>query len=161
MTHSLPAPSAPPHRLPARLRRQGGLLALAAFLHGLPALANEAERMGTAEARSLPGESIAWMSGGVGAESRQELRGVAANYNVHLLFSGRRGAYLSGIPFTVARRDGRPLASGVSDGPMLYLQLPAGTYRIAVEMDGVWQTRSVQAGTAGRARRVSFVARSE
>jgi len=138
------------------------LLALATVLPCAPLSAQEVTeevaRQNTAEA---PQEDFSWMSGGIGDEALQEMRRTAAAYNVHVLFSDRQGHYLANVPFAVVGRDGRQIYSGVSDGPMLYLRLPGGAYRVSAEIDGIWQNRAVRAGGKGRPARLSFVARGE
>ena len=109
------------------------------------------------------GESagISWMSGGVGDESLSEMRRMSAGYNVHLIFSGRSGAYLAAIHVKASRRNGQLIYEGVSDGPLLYLKLSPGSYRIAAEIDRVWQTRRIQVAASGRPTTLHFVADSE
>jgi hypothetical protein len=51
--------------------------------------------------------------------------------------------------------------SAVSDGPLLYLKLPPGSYQIAAQIDGVWQNQHVQAGAPGSSANVSFVAKAK
>jgi len=106
---------------------------------------------------SAPQEQIQWISGGVGDDARAEMRLAATAYSVHLMFSNRQGSYLADIPFTVSKPNGREIYSGVSAGPLLYLNLPPGTYRIAVQLDGVWQNRRIRAGTSGNPAKASFV----
>ena len=104
------------------------------------------------------------MSGGIGDEALADMRKVAAAYNVHVVFSEQRGNYLASIPFTVARLaagNQQQIYSAVSDGPLLYLKLPPGSYQIAAQIDGVWQSQHVQAGTPGSSANVSFVAKAK
>ena len=140
------------------------LLALSASLAGLPALAadgGEATEAASANSAGMPQPEISWMSGGVGDEALQEMRKAAGTYNVHVLFTNRQGSYLADVPFAVTGRDGRKVHSGVSDGPLLYLRLPAGAYRVSAEIDGVWQHRAVRVASAGRPAKLSFVARGD
>jgi hypothetical protein len=130
------------------------LLAVVALLHGAPLAAAEAHRGAVAAA-------IPVLSGGVGDEERAAMRGQAAAYNVHVVFSQRSGAYLAGIPYTVTGRDGTVIHSGSSDGPLLYLRLPAGQYRIGAMIDGVWQSRRIRAESGGRPAKAAFVAAGE
>jgi hypothetical protein len=112
-------------------------------------------------AASVPQDEIAWMSGGIGGEAREEMRKEAAVYSVHLVFSDRNGGYLAGIPFTVAHLNGREIYSGISEGPLLYLKLPPGAYQIAARFNGLWQSKRIQAGKAGGSAKVSFVDNGE
>jgi len=136
-------------------------LALLLALPCAPLLADQVDEVVSFNATSAPQEVISWMSGGIGDDARDEMRKAAAAYNVHLVFSDPQGHYLADIPFKVARRDGSEIYSGVSEGPLLYLKLPAGSYQITAEIDGVWQSKRIQAGASGRSARMVFIARGE
>ena len=123
--------------------------------------------IGPASAQTSPantsassGSEPSWLSGGVGEDSRDEMRRAASAYNVHLLFHTTGGAYLASVPFSVATANGQEIYSGVSDGPMLYLKLKPGTYQISAEIDGTRQTRRVSVGSGAPAR-LSFVSKMQ
>ena len=103
-------------------------------------------------------EAPAWTSGGVSDEGREDMQKSAADFNVHVVFSTRHGKYHADVPFRVFRSDGLLLVSGVSEGPLLYLRLPPGSYRISADIDGVAYSQPLQAPPAGHSRQVSFVA---
>lgn len=148
-------------RRPGRRWLPAGLLALAAMVAPVSLLAGEAaQATGANVIRTLP-DAISSMSGGVGDEARAEMRRAAGDYNVHVLFSGRGGAYLAGIPYTVADGDGRIIHSGVSEGPLLYLKLRPGSYRIAAELDGVSQDKRIAVAAAGHPAELSFVGKGD
>ncbi len=136
---------------------RGGLLAFAVAAYSLPLWANPVGEPTKPGVDSAPQERTPWISGGVGDDARAEMRKAATAYNVHLMFSNRQGSYLADIPFTVSKPNGRELFSGVSTGPLLYLNLPPGTYQIAVQLDGVWQNRRIRAGTSRGPAKASFV----
>lgn len=133
------------------------LAALCSALPASPALAADV-RLTDQTPVNAPVE-IYWLSGGIGDESRDEMQQSAAAYNVHMLFTDRKGEYLADIPVTIATRKGQLLYSAVSEGPMLYLKLPPGSYLISAEIDGAWQKRNVQLDRSGRASRLQFVSR--
>jgi hypothetical protein len=138
-----------------------GLIAMVVVLQCSPALAFELDDAAKSNVASSPQAEVSWLSGGVGDEAMTEMHKVSTAYNVHLLLTGPHGNYLAGVPFTVSRRNGQVTVSGVTEGPLLYLKLPAGRYQIAVEIDGAWQTRRIQASASGQATKVRFVARGE
>lgn len=105
--------------------------------------------------------AIPWLSGGIGDESREEMRQASGSYNVLVVFSDPQGSYLAAIPFAVTGPAGDEIVAGVSDGPLLYLRLPAATYRLAVQIDGVWQSRRIQPGTGRQPLRLTFVGRRD
>lgn len=106
-------------------------------------------------------EEIAWLSGGIGEEGRETMHAAARDYNVHVLFSSRQGAYLADIPFRVLTAAGKEVKSGTSDGPMLYLRLPAGNFKVSAEVDGTWQTRSVRVLPKGQPVSLIFLGRGD
>ena len=136
---------------------RGGLLALVVAAYWAPLWAETVGEVAKQNVTRAPQEQMPWMSGGVSYEARDEMRKAAVAYNVHLMFSNRQGSYLADIPFTVSKLNGRELYTGVSEGPLLYLNLPPGTYQIAVQLDGVWQNRRIRAGTSGYPAKASFV----
>lgn len=135
-------------------------MALLIALQCWPVVAVEIDDAARSNVVSSPQAEVSWISGGVGDDAMAEMRKVSAAYNVHLLLTGPRGNYLAGVPFTVSRR-GQVVVAGVTDGPLLYLKLPAGSYQIAVEMDGAQQTRAIRTSAAGPAAKLRFVSRSE
>ncbi|NTV70217.1 MAG: hypothetical protein HGA71_08740 [Azonexaceae bacterium] len=138
-----------------------GFIAMTIVLQCTPVLAFEVDDAAKSNVASSPQAEVSWLSGGVGDEAMTEMHKLSTTYNVHLMLTGPRGNYLAGIPFTVSRRNGQVTVSGVTEGPLLYLKLPAGRYQIAVEIDGAWQTRRVQASASGPATKVRFVAKGE
>ncbi len=136
---------------------RAGLLAIVVAAYCMPLRAEPVGEVAKQNVTSAPQEQIQWISGGVGDDARAEMRLAATAYSVHLMFSNRQGSYLADIPFTVSKPNGREIYSGVSAGPLLYLNLPPGTYRIAVQLDGVWQNRRIRAGTSGNPAKASFV----
>ena len=63
------------------------------------------------------------------------------------------GARLAGIKAQPAG----PRYAAVSDGPLLYIRLPPGRYRIGARLDGAWQARQIRIGAAARPVRIAFV----
>lgn len=146
----------PPNRFASDppLRRVGLALlaALVLALHGGALFA-----AGTDDARGGAQGSVAWMGGGVGEDGRDAMRLAASGYNVHVVFSERRGAYLADVPFTVTRSGAGEIVSGISPGPLLYLKLPPGAYRISARLDDAWQSKRIRVVASTRAVSLSFV----
>lgn len=160
---SIPPAMQPPTMLSPAMA--SALVAVVAALSCTPLLAGEIDDVANDVAKfnvsNTSEAGISWMSGGIGEDARDEMRKAASGYNVLVVFSGRHGAYLSGIPFTVTRRDGREVFSGITDGPLLYVKLPAATYRFSAQIDGDWQSKRIQAGSSGPPVRMMFVSRGD
>lgn len=151
----------PPSR---RAYRHGGAGLMLAFLLALQSpilLAQQTDAVAKANSHSAAQAEMPWLSGGIGDEALQEMRKVAAAYNVHVMFSHRQGAYLANVPFKVAGADGRQIHSGISEGPLLYLKLAPGAYQVSAEIDGKWQNRQIRAGAANSSVKLMFVAARE
>ncbi|MES2190960.1 MAG: hypothetical protein V4454_12605 [Pseudomonadota bacterium] len=88
------------------------------------------------------------LNGGVGAEEQQAMQAARAGYNLRLTFATiGSGEYLAGIPVQIDSIN-RPAISHLyqDSGPLLYLQLDAGTYRISASYDGLTQVKTVHIG---------------
>lgn len=141
------------------LSRPGLCLALA--LASSAVLAQEPPTVAAANSQSAAQAETPWLSGGIGDEALLEMRKVAPTYNVHIVFSSRSGSYLAGVPFRVLDGAGRTVYTGISDGPILYLKLAPGAYRVATEIDALWQERRIRASRAGAPVKLMFVAKGE
>lgn len=126
----------------------------------LPLVAAEPENAGHHHLNVTP-NNAPWISGGVGDEAFAAMRSSAHDYNVHVLFTGRHGAYLAGIPFSLKTRNGEEVHSGISTGPLLYMRLPAGSYRLAAKLNDTWQSQRIQVAKWPSATRTRFVSQSE
>lgn len=138
-----------------------GLIAMIIVLQCSPLLAFALDDAAKGNQASAAQSAVSWLSGGVGDEAMVEMRSHSTAYNVHVMLTGVRGNYLADVPFSVSRRNGQVTVSGVTDGPLLYLKLPAGRYQLAVEIDGAWQTRRILVADVGQAIKVRFFARGE
>jgi hypothetical protein len=86
---------------------------------------------------------VPYTSGGIGLESREEMREVAPNYNLHLVFSQADGAYVANVAVEVKTTEGASLLRAVAEGPWLYAKLPPGTYVVTAEQNGASITKRV------------------
>lgn len=88
---------------------------------------------------------IGFVSGGLGEEERTALRGMAADYNMQLMFAlAGSGEYLADVTVKLVDAYGDTVLDAVSDGPLFYARVPPGRYRITVASAGQSQTRSVE-----------------
>ena len=85
-----------------------------------------------ASAQDVPiiGQDIAYASGGIGTNEREEMKAMMADYSLKLEFAVEgSGAYLSDISVTV-QRGAETVFQVVDVGPWLLVKLPAGSYRV-------------------------------
>ncbi|KQV82297.1 hypothetical protein ASD15_09625 [Massilia sp. Root351] len=95
-----------------------------------------------------------YITGGVGAEQREEMKAQRDQYNLLLTFADRNGEMQAGVAVTVRDRRGRTVLELPDAGPMVYAKLPPGSYRIIANVDGRQQVRSANVGHGPR--EVSF-----
>lgn len=111
------------------------------------AAASNAQRHSAMQQSAAAAAGIQYFSGGVGLDQRDQMRGLAVSHNLLIKFAEADGDYV--IPESVAIRKGNAEMLRVSDaGPLLYLNLPNGTYTLAATYNGMVRTKVVQ--VAGR-----------
>ncbi len=86
---------------------------------------------------------IPYVTGGVGDAEQAAMRKLAPEYNLGLVFSGKEGRYISGVNVTVKNPSDEVVFSAVTEGPMLFADLPAGRYTVEATFDGTTHTRQV------------------
>lgn len=75
---------------------------------------------------------------------RQAMRDVAARFNVRLsMIDAASAKPLSGATVVVASAEGKPVLRVVAGGPLLYMRLKQGAYRLTVGYQGRDQVRDI------------------
>lgn len=142
--HAIRCPSALPRadRRPTAWRLAAALLLAGA---GAAAAAQPA-----APVRGAPG---AHASGGIGQEDQERMRLTQALYNLRIAFAeAGTGAYLADVEVTIT-----PIGPGPSYGPfrevgpLLYVVVAPGTYRIHATCGGLTRTADVKVGRGATA----------
>lgn len=87
---------------------------------------------------------IPYVSGGIGAEERQAMQAQSREYNLRLSFShARSGALLADIKVIIHDSEGNRRLEINSEGPLLFLRLPAGRYRLEAMHAGILLAKNV------------------
>lgn len=73
---------------------------------------------------------IAFLSGGVSQTEREILKDRGKGYSLKLIFSSKRGEYLSNVIVKVFHQKNQTILITISNGPWLFIDLPIGTYKI-------------------------------
>jgi hypothetical protein len=90
---------------------------------------------------------INYLNGGVGQEEQAALRDRRGDYNLLLTFATKQsGAFRSDVQLDIMDAKGASLLSAANTGPMFYVRLPAGTYRISAAAEGKVFKRTVKVG---------------
>lgn len=93
---------------------------------------------------------IPYVSGGIGAEERQAMQAQAQEYNLRLTFSqAGSGALLTNIMVGIYDSAGNKRLEINSEGPLLFLRLPAGRYRLELMHAGILLTKNVVLSATG------------
>jgi hypothetical protein len=93
-----------------------------------------------------PAPEVPVMSGGIGPATRQALADAARDYNLKLVFTLASGNYLSDVPFQITNPAGRLLLRHIPAGPIAYVKLPPGTYRITAALGEQKQSKFASVG---------------
>lgn len=82
-------------------------------------------------------DKVRFMSGGIGTEEVLEMRKNARRYTLNLLFSeGNSGSFVSGHNVDIYNEHGERVFKLKNAKPLLYVNLPAGTYSILAVNNG-------------------------
>ena len=93
-----------------------------------------------ANAVTIPHESA-----GIGDDD--PLAAIASDYNLQLVFAAQgSGEYLADIKVVITDAKGNTLLDAESPGPLFFVKLPAGSYRISADFHGVPLRKSVTIG---------------
>ena len=99
----------------------------------------------TAAERPATAPAIAHESSGIGDDD--PLAAIAGDYNLQLVFATQgSGGYLADIKVLIADAKGHTLLDAESPGPIFFVRLPAGSYRISADFHGVPLRKSVTIG---------------
>lgn len=116
-------------------------------LRHLVQLAGAALLIHAASATAAP-EMGQFLNGGIGIDGRQAMHAQRQHYNLRLRFAqARTGEYVSGVSVTIAPAGKKGARLHFEDaGPLLYVRLQPGSYRISALYKGMKQVRTVDVG---------------
>lgn len=87
-----------------------------------------------------------FVSGGIGSCEAQEMRRLARQYPLGLVFVQKNNlaeSFLANIPVEITDAKGNSVLNTVSTGPLLLAKLPAGRYTVTAEHNGIVKSRQV------------------
>lgn len=92
-------------------------------------------------------QNVEYVAGGVGLDAREQMQNRANSYNVRLMFAESGGEFL--VPESVSVSRGNIDVLRVADaGPLLFMNLPNGTYTVNASYKGMVRSKAIQ--VAGR-----------
>lgn len=128
---------------------QASLFAAAlAMVSGIAAAQNDA----APEPKTSP-SGVTYLSGGVGDAQQQAMKEAMRDYNLHLTFArAQSGEYLANVKVVIDRAEQGAASTQVLEaagaGPMLFVKLPPGKYRMRAELDGRVHSQALSIGSA-------------
>jgi hypothetical protein len=91
--------------------------------------------------------NASYVSGGIGEDEAEVMRQAAANYPLTLELAtaagGPRDAYISDATVDIRDGSGNPVLSTTTQGPIMLVRLPAGTYTVDVGWHGTQKRKTV------------------
>ena len=98
------------------------------------------------------GRSTTYLNGGVGEDEARYMRSAAKEWPLRLTFSeSKDNKFIADVGLLVTDLRGTPYLQLNGAGPITYVRLPAGKYRVIARLRGKSETREVTLeGKAGR-----------
>jgi hypothetical protein len=98
---------------------------------------------------------VPYVSGGAGADAREELAAKEKEYNLKIIAAEKSGDYLAGAKVVIESARKEQALDTTMEGPILLAKLAPGTYTIRATSDGQTLTRTVTIPAQGL-QRVDF-----
>ena len=99
----------------------------------------------TVYAEDMSTEQPVYINGGIGQEEADDMRVNAGQYNLRLYFSeAKQGQSISDVAVTVTDKKGNVKLEIADAGPMLFMHMENGTYKVICQHNGVMFTRTVK-----------------
>jgi L-amino acid N-acyltransferase YncA len=95
---------------------------------------------------------VPYLSGGVGADAREELLAKEKEYNLKIVGAEKSGDYLAGVKVVIESARKEQVLDTTMEGPILLAKLAPGTYTIRAVNDGQTLTRTVTVPAQGLGR---------
>jgi hypothetical protein len=113
---------------------------------------------GNQESSSHP--DVSFVTGGVGEEERVAIEAAKPDYNLHITNTAAHGAFVGEARVVLTRTTGADGAGeemlSVTSGPLLYVRLPAGSYRLLATLGEQRKEQSFTLQRKGRAVNVQL-----
>lgn len=93
------------------------------------------------------GQMATYVNGGIGEGQTRYMQSIAKNWPMRIMFSQlKANEFVAGVNLQITDRSNATMLQVDSAGPLTYVQLPPGAYRITATHDGQSQTRNVTVG---------------
>jgi len=92
---------------------------------------------------------VSYISGGTGADAREELRAREKEFNLKIVVADKSGDYLAGVKVVIESATKAQVLDTTMEGPILLAKLPPGTYTIRATSNDQKLTRTVTIAAQG------------
>lgn len=94
--------------------------------------------------------NVSYITGGIGDQEKGKMQSVWSDYNFHLMSSMQSGGFSGVIELSITNKSGKQVFAGEVD-PMLYADLPAGTYTVIAVNQGMSKQEKITVSDANPA----------
>lgn len=93
------------------------------------------------------GQAAKYVNGGIGDGQTVYMKSIAGNWPMRIMFSQlKANEFVAGVNLQITDKSRATMLQLDSAGPLTYVQLPPGAYRVTAIHDGQTQTRNVTLG---------------
>ena len=95
-------------------------------------------------------DGVSYLNGGIGAGEQEQMRRDAHSWPLHMTFSeGKNGDFVADAQVKIMDKAGKTVLDVNGAGPLTYVKLSPGEYRVMAEHNGKSITQAVHVGKAG------------
>jgi hypothetical protein len=98
---------------------------------------------------------VDYITGGISIEEEQAIAEIAKDFTLKIISALKCGDYLNNINILILNQEGHIVLEAVTDGPILYANLPDGSYKVTASAGGESFTQPVKT-RSGRQSQLIF-----
>lgn len=129
-----------------------GVLAGGAFAQtAAPANANQQGMAATSAPQVKQQDGVSYVSGGISDSGQAKAKELGHDMPLHLVFAkSGTGHYMADVSVMIADKGGKTVFDLKSSDPLLFVKLPAGSYKVTAMGEGKTVERTVQVPAKGQ-----------
>ena len=96
-------------------------------------------------------DGVSYVAGGISDSGQTKAKELGKDMPLHLVFAkSGTGAYMADVAVMIADKDGKTVFDLKSSDPLLYVKLPAGSYKVTAKGEGKTLERNVEVPATGQ-----------
>lgn len=96
-------------------------------------------------------QGVSYVTGGVGIDAREQIRPIGQDMSLQLVFAEKRsGALMSNVAVRIADAQGKDVLKLEKADPLVFAELPPGTYDVSVTASGETLERKITVPSRGQ-----------